>query len=94
METNEYRNRLHHRIPIHTEIGLSSLITRNIDEKNKVSYSVGAIHPISLNKTIDFMKKQHLSMCNCFVEYKMLLDNQVDFINSKTKEKKRLKDRK
>ena len=86
IETNEYRNRLHHRIPIHSEIGLSNLITRNIDDKDKVSYSFGNINPISLNKTIDFMKNQHLSMCNCFLEYEKLLNSQIDIINKKTME--------
>ncbi len=83
IETNEYRNRMHHRIPINTEIGLSNFITRNIDDEGKVSYSIGHFNPIPLDKTIDFMKKQHLSMCECFLEYKKLLEYQVDTINEK-----------
>jgi len=78
--TNNYRNNLHHRIPIHTEIGLSNFVTRNIDG-SRVSYNIGDFEPISLSKTINLMEQQHSSMCECFEKYKKLLEHQVNVIN-------------
>ena len=81
IQTNEYRNRLHHRIPIQTEIGLSSFMTRNINKNKKVSYSLGYIEPFTLNETVHFMTKQHSIMCKCFLEYENLLNHQIKKID-------------
>ena len=83
IKTNNYRNMSHHRIPLNTEIGLSNFVTRNKDKNGKVSYSFGNTKPISLEKTINIMKEQHLIMCKCFEAYEVLLEHQVNKINEK-----------
>ena len=85
-ETNEYRNRLHHRIPIYTEIGISNMMSRKkINDTGEVSYSFGYIEPMPLSKTINLLKQQYIAMCSCFYAYKKLLNYQVVYIDSKVK---------
>ncbi len=80
-ETIEYRNRWHHRLPIRTGIGISNLVTRNIDSQGKVSYSLGYINPISYEKTIEILREQHKIAIECLKIYQDILHSQVTYIN-------------
>lgn len=79
-ETAEFRNKFHHQLPISIEFGLSSLISRNKNADGSVSYSLGGIRPLSLNKIIPLLKEQHSAALSCFNSYRELINEQINQI--------------
>jgi hypothetical protein len=57
-----------------------------LSKEGKISYSFGYIKPLTLDETLYLMKQQRSIMCKCFFKYEKILQNQVNVIDSKTKE--------
>jgi hypothetical protein len=85
IETADFRNKFHHQLPVSIEIGISSLISRNKDENGVVSYGLGGIRPLSLNKIIPLLIEQHSASLLCFNNCRELIEEQINqiFIHNK-----------
>jgi len=82
-KTENYRNRFHHRMPRHTFIGLSNMVTREVDKNNRsVSYTFGHLNPISYEETINLLKEQHETAYQCFGIFQKLIENQLKEIGA------------
>ena len=82
VETTEFRNKFHHQLPVLIEIGLSSLLSRKKNASGSVSYGLGGIKPLSLNKIVPLLEEQHSAALLCFSSYQELIEEQINQIFS------------
>lgn len=79
-ETLDFRNKYNHRYSPRIEIGITNLVTRNVDKGVYVSYGFGGTQPLKLNTIIPLLENQHSALMNAFVSYQELVNEQIQSI--------------
>lgn len=76
-DTLDFRNKYNHRYSPRIEIGITSLVTRNVDMHGFVSYGFGGIEPLKLKNLIPLLERQHSELMLTFSLYKELVYEQL-----------------
>lgn len=72
-ETKEYRNKYHHRYSPRIEVGITNLVSRNINDDGDVSYGLGGCQPLKLAEIIPLLREQQVAGIRAYKKYQMLL---------------------
>ena len=75
-QTQNYRNRFHHRVEPNLEMGLLSSIVRQ-KQKGKLSYEFGVENPVKLSKTLPLLASELEACVEAFKAFWMLLNDQI-----------------
>jgi hypothetical protein len=76
-QTQNYRNRFHHQIEPHLEVGLLSSVVRKKEEKG-LAYEFGVEHPVKLSAVLPLLASEHAACVEAFKAFWSLLVDQVN----------------
>lgn len=81
-DTLDFRNKYNHRYSPRIEIGITDLVTRNVDKEGYVSYGFGGTQPLKLKTIIPLLENQHSALMNVLVSYQELVNGQIQSIRN------------
>jgi hypothetical protein len=80
-DTLDFRNKYNHRYSPRIEIGITNLVTRNVDEDKKVSYGFGGIEPLKLKYILPLLIEQYSMCMRAFALYQELVNEHISVIS-------------
>jgi len=83
-ESIDFRNKYNHRYSPRIEIGLTGLVSRNVDKSGHVSYSLGYTEPLKLINIVTILGAQHVFCLKAFSKYQILVKEQISSIQAHT----------
>lgn len=81
-ETLNFRNKYNHRYSPRIEIGITNLVTRNLDKQGNVSYGIGGVGPLKLQTIVPLLEEQHAAIMKAFSLYQTLINEQIKLIKT------------
>lgn len=82
-ETNDFRHSYNHRFSPRIVIGLTNMVTRQVDAKtNQVSYAFGSTAPLSLRVVVELLEKQCEHCYGAFEAFQILVKEHENKISA------------